>query len=171
MNALTLRLWPDSILTKKCAPVAEVTDEIRATARGMLDVMYKNRGIGLAAPQVGLLLRMFVVDVGWPITGSHGKARIFINPVITPGPTMVRTEEGCLSVPGINEFVTRSSTVHVEALDETGNPFSLDADGTFAICIQHEHDHLEGITLVDKLGRVGRRMLKKSAPSGRPIKK
>jgi peptide deformylase len=113
----------------------------------MLQLMYESNGIGLAGPQVGKSLRLFVTDCWWPQTGSR---------------------QGCLSLPGVNEFVTRSRTCHVEALGLDGKPFALDADGLLAICIQHENDHLDGFTIAERVGRLTRRMIQKQLPSVMP---
>jgi peptide deformylase len=167
VDTLSLRYWPDPVLNKKCAEVPEVTDEIRAVAKGMLDIMYKQGGIGLAAPQVGRLIRMIVVDVWWPKTGARNP-RVFINPLLTLGEEKERAREGCLSLPGITDFVTRSKSVQVHALDEHGKPVMQHADGLLAVCLQHECEHLDGITLVEHMGRANRRILKKQMQSKRP---
>jgi peptide deformylase len=165
---MRLYYWPDPILKTRCAPVPEVTDEIRELVAGMFDVMYANDGIGIAAPQVGRALRLFVLDVWWPQTGQYDQGKVFINPVVTPSKAVQRTREGCLSLPGVREYVERSSTCHVEALDEHGEKFSLDAEGVLAVCIQHENDHLDGLTMIDRVGPMTRRLLKKVLPSKPP---
>lgn len=158
---MTLRFWPDPTLQAKCTEVVEMSEELRAAAYDMLQVMYRSNGIGLAAPQVGLTVRIFVLDIWWPQTGSQSRGLVFVNPKVTLGKETVRTQEGCLSLPGVEEFITRASTVHVEAQDEFGKTFTLDADGLLAICIQHETDHLDGITMVERVGPTARRILKK----------
>lgn len=165
---LALRYWPDLILRAPCAPVAEVNDEIRQLAKDMFEVMYANDGVGLAAPQVGHKLRLFVLDVWWPDTHEYNQGRVFINPVVTPGKIRRKSPEGCLSLPGIRELVERSATCHVTALNEKGETFSLEASGLLAVCIQHENDHLDGVTMVDRVGPMTRRLLKKILPSRPP---
>lgn len=167
MIPLTLRYWPDPMLHAKCDPVCGFTPEIREIAQEMLSFMYAHNGIGLAAPQVGLTIRMFVLDVWW-MDSDTTKGMVFVNPRLTYGKETVRSREGCLSMPNVSEFVTRSSTVHVEAFDEYGEPFSVDADGLFAICIQHENDHLDGLTMEDRLGPMAKRMLRKQLMSSLP---
>src|SRR5437016_4532321 len=125
---LALRFWPDKVLRVPCSTVSNVNDDIRTLVRDMLQVMYDSNGIGLAGPQVGRSLRLFVLDVWWPQTGSRQRHMAFINPVVTPV-GKARTREGCLSLPGVSEFVTRGRTCHVEALDINGAPFALDAEG------------------------------------------
>jgi peptide deformylase len=106
---------------------------------------------------VGHALRIFVVDIWWPQTGSRSRALTFINPNITPlDRATQRTQEGCLSLPGVHEFVTRSSRIEVEAIGADGQPFKMQADGLLAVCIQHENDHLDGLTFLDRLGRLQR---------------
>jgi len=162
---LSIKIWPDPILNKVCSAVPE--NEIGGTktmelSSEMLRLMYEKQGIGLAAPQVGVLLRMFVVDVWWPNTGTR-RGRVFINPVLTDitDEEFVRTREGCLSLPGVSDYVSRKRSVRVDAMDEFGTPFTLYADGLQGVCIQHEYDHLEGITLAEKFDRNARRLLKK----------
>lgn len=165
---LVLRYWPDKVLKVPCKPVPEVNDDVRLLAREMLQVMYNHEGIGLAAPQVGVSLRLFVLDVWWPQTGSRGRGMAFVNPVLVPSSEKTRTREGCLSLPGVNEFVTRGRTCRVSALDLDGQLFTLDAEGIAAICIQHEYDHLDGFTIAERVGKLTRRMIMKQIPSVMP---
>ena len=165
---LSLHYWPDPILKVRCAPVPEVTDEIRQLARDMLDLMYASDGVGLAAPQVGRALRVFVLDCWWPQTGQFDKGMVFINPKVTPSKGTVRSREGCLSLPEIREYVERGKTCQVEATDIHGHQFTLQAEGILSICIQHENDHLDGITMIDRVGPMTRRLLKKVLPSKPP---
>ncbi|MBR4556530.1 MAG: peptide deformylase [Clostridiales bacterium] len=136
----------DPLLRKKSRTVDEITPRIIKLLDDMADTMYfENRGIGIAAPQVGVLRRVFVVDVG----DEHGKIE-FINPEILETSGLQTDNEGCLSVPGKTCPVTRAEYVKVKALDRDGNEFTIEGEGLLARCILHEYDHLEGILFIDK---------------------
>ncbi len=136
----------DPILRKVCRPVDEITPRILTLLDDMAETMYyENRGIGIAAPQVGVLRRVFVVDVG----DEHGKLE-FINPEITYTEGSQIYCEGCLSVPGKNADVERPAKIRVKALNRNGEEFELEAEGLLAVCICHENDHLNGILFTDK---------------------
>jgi peptide deformylase len=136
----------DPLLRKKSRTVDEITPRIIKLLDDMADTMYfENRGIGIAAPQVGVLRRVFIVDVG----DEHGKIE-FINPEILETSGSQTDNEGCLSVPGKTCPVTRAEYVKVKALDRDGNEFTIDGEGLLARCILHEYDHLEGILFIDK---------------------
>ena len=136
----------DPLLRKKSRPVDEISPRIIKLLDDMADTMYyENRGIGIAAPQVGVLRRVFIVDVG----DDHGKIE-FINPEILETSDSQVGGEGCLSVPGMTCEVDRPSHVKVKALDRNGNEFVLEADDLLARCICHEYDHLDGILFIDK---------------------
>ena len=122
---LTLRYYGDTLLRQKAAPVAKVEPDLAAFVQGMFDCMYREEGIGLAAPQVGVMHRVFVLDV-LPEDAPRVK-RAFVNPVIVARSGSVVAEEGCLSIPGIRHDVKRAERVTVEALDEAGAPFRLEA--------------------------------------------
>lgn len=135
----------EEILRKKAEPVAEVTDEIRKLADDMLETMIEANGVGLAGPQVGKNLRIFVA------MADDDVKRVFINPqIIKTSEEVEEYEEGCLSIPQVYESITRPSRVTVQALNEKGRPFTLDADGLLARIIQHEYDHLDGILYIDR---------------------
>ena len=135
----------EEILRKKAEPVAEVTDEIRKLADDMLETMIEANGVGLAGPQVGKSLRIFVA------MADDDVKRVFINPqIIKTSEEVEEYEEGCLSIPQVYESITRPSRVTVQALNENGKPFTLEADGLLARIIQHEYDHLEGIMYIDR---------------------
>lgn len=162
MNPLKLHFFPDSTLTKVCEPVERVTPSITQLAKDMLLTMMVERGVGLAAPQIGKAIRMFVVDVKWPQGAEKGEPFVFINPTVTmTGPDTPSTE-GCLSFPGARATLTRSSTVHVSALDMNGEPFTLEADGLLAMAIQHENDHLDGKTVNAALNAFDRKAVMKN---------
>lgn len=151
MKSLPLCYFPDGILFQECEPVTEVTDEIRALAQDMIFTMMVEKGIGLAAPQVGKLLRIFVTDVEWPKGIEQADPQVFINPVLTLKGPIIQSVEGCLSFPGENAEVGRSKEVFVQALGLDGQEFTMEADGVLAVVIQHENDHLEGKTFSDHL--------------------
>lgn len=135
----------DELLRQKSEPVTEVDDEIRSLAEKMFETMEKGKGVGLAAPQVGILKRMFVV------IADDEVRRVFINPqIIATSSKMCDYEEGCLSIPNVWENISRPEKVTVQALNEKGRPFTLEADGLLARIIQHENDHLDGILYIDR---------------------
>ena len=154
MALLDVRLYGDPMLRRKAGHVREVTPEIRRVIADMVETMYHQAGIGLAAPQVGIPYRLLVMDDG------KGGARALINPIITSRSGSVVDEEGCLSLPGIFGDVERSKHVTVQATDEDGRPFDLDAAGLQARVIQHEMDHLEGVLFIDLLSPVARDRIK-----------
>ena len=136
----------EELIRKKSRPVDQINDRIITLLDDMADTMYyENRGIGIAAPQVGVLRRVFIVDVG----DEHGLIE-FINPEITRREGTQVYCEGCLSVPGKTADVERPAEITVKALDRNGKEFTLDADGLLAVCICHEYDHLDGILFIDK---------------------
>ena len=138
--------YNDNILTQKSEEVKEINKEIRELIKKMFKTMYYSNGIGLAAVQVGVLKRIFVMDV--PDQGAYE----MINPVIIDQSDETSTcEEGCLSLPGIANEVIRSKSVVVEYYDADGNKKSLEATGLLATCIQHEYDHLNGTLFIDRL--------------------
>ena len=147
MALLNILNYPDDRLHTIARPVAEVDDRIRTLIDDMGETMYAAHGIGLAATQVDVHERLLVID----LSDTHDELQVFINPVITHRDGEVEYEEGCLSVPGVYDKVTRAEHVIVEALDRDGKPFTLDTDGLLAICIQHEIDHLDGKVFVEYL--------------------
>lgn len=147
MALLNILNYPDDRLHTIARPVAEVDDLIRTLIDDMGETMYAAHGIGLAATQVDVHERLLVID----LSDTHDELQVFINPVITHRDGEVVYEEGCLSVPGVYDKVTRAEHVIVEALDRDGKPFTLDTDGLLAICIQHEIDHLDGKVFVEYL--------------------
>jgi len=143
---LPLRFFPDSVLDQGCSEVSEITEEVCQLAKDMLLTMMLEGGVGLAAPQVGKLLRLFVVDVDWVRGTKHSNPLVFINPVLE-GTGKQTSEEGCLSFPGALARTERFQTIRVSFLDLDGSKQSLEAEGRLAIAIQHEADHLEGKTI------------------------
>jgi peptide deformylase len=144
----------DRTLRQKAKPVKDINDEIRKTALDMIDAMHSGKGVGLAGPQIGLLRRIFV-------THAEGdQSRVFINPsIIWTSQEQVSYEEGCLSVPGIWADLTRPGKIKVQAWNERGRAFTLEASGMLARVIQHEYDHLEGILFIDRLDETKREKL------------
>ena len=138
---------PDERLHQVAKPVAAVDERIRKLAADMAETMYEARGIGLAATQVNIQERIIVID----LSEEHDSLLVLINPVITHKDGQTTYEEGCLSVPGVYDTVTRAESVRVEFLDLAGDKQSLEADGLLAICIQHEIDHLDGKLFVEYL--------------------
>jgi len=144
-----------AVLKKKSVAVETVTDETRALMDDMLETMYAAPGIGLAAVQVGEPLRIIVMDLARD--GEEPAPRYFINPeIVEKNEDLAPYEEGCLSVPEIYETVERPDRVHIRYLDYNGAQVSEDADGLYAVCIQHEMDHLEGVLFIDHLSRLKR---------------
>jgi peptide deformylase len=150
MALLKILQYPDPRLHTVARPVAEVNDEIRQLAADMAETMYAAPGIGLAATQVDRHVRMLVVDT----SEEKNALGVFINPVILEKDGETVYEEGCLSVPGIYEKVSRAEHIRVRAQNAQGQQFELEADGLLAICLQHEIDHLDGKVFVEYLSRL-----------------
>ncbi|MBI2312925.1 MAG: peptide deformylase [Betaproteobacteria bacterium] len=150
MALLKILQYPDERLHKIARPVKEVTPEIRRLVDDMAETMYAAPGIGLAATQVDVHLRVIVID----ISDNRGDLKVFINPKLLAASGEAECEEGCLSVPGIYEKVRRAERITVEALDREGKRFRLDVEGLLAVCVQHEMDHLEGKVFVEYLSRL-----------------
>jgi peptide deformylase len=163
MTTLTILNYPDPRLHKVAKPIAEVNNAIRKLIGDMAETMYAAPGIGLAATQVDQHIQLIVIDT----SKEQNDLQVFINPKIVAKSGQKEYEEGCLSVPGVYEAVTRAEKITVEALDIEGKLFSLDAEGLLAVCIQHEMDHLLGKVFVEylsplKRGRIKTKMLKHS---------
>ena len=145
-----IRTEGEEILRMKCKPVKEVTDSIRSLIEDMFETMYASDGVGLAAPQIGIVRRIAVID------DTQGHKLALINPVITESSGEQLCQEGCLSLPGYRGTVKRPQKIHVEALDENGEPLSFDAEDFFADVCCHEIDHLDGILYKDKADEYGK---------------
>lgn len=158
MAVMKIWKWPEMILSTKTVEVAEVDDGIRTLLKDMAETMYSFKGIGLAAPQVGRSVRVCVVDVpedeDIPATGLI----YLVNPKIVKSSGEVLMDEGCLSFPGIEVAVRRAEFITVEYLDQNGAACTFEAAGLAAICLQHEIDHLEGVTMVDRIGSIRRKL-------------
>ncbi|HEY5366860.1 MAG TPA: peptide deformylase [Casimicrobiaceae bacterium] len=159
--------YPDPRLKKVAAPVRAFTPDIVKLARDLAETMYSAPGIGLAATQVDVHKRVIVMD----ISDTRDTLRVFVNPQIVAAEGEAECEEGCLSVPGYYDKVTRAARVRVQAHDQFGKAFELDADELLAVCIQHEMDHLVGKMFVDylsplKRARLSSRLKKKQKLAG-----
>ncbi|MBK7847050.1 MAG: peptide deformylase [Zoogloea sp.] len=156
MALLPILRYPDPRLHTRAAPVREVNDEIRQLVADMAETMYEAPGIGLAATQVNVHQRVVVIDT------SEDKSALLalINPEIIARSGEQVCEEGCLSVPGIYDKVSRAETVRVRALDQQGKTFELDAEGLLAVCVQHELDHLDGKVFVEYLSQLKQTRIK-----------
>lgn len=150
MAILKILQYPDERLHKVARKVERVDEATRRLVRDMAETMYAAPGVGLAATQVDVNIQLIVVDV----SETHNQLKIFINPEIIASSGEEESEEGCLSVPGIYEKVRRAEKVTVRALDEKGEPFTLEAEGFLAVCIQHEVDHLRGKVFVEYLSQL-----------------
>jgi peptide deformylase len=157
MAILEILEYPDKRLRTIAKPVTEVTDNIRKIVDDMFDTMYEAPGIGLAASQVNVHQRIVTMD----LSEDKSEPLVFINPEVTVlDGELESMQEGCLSVPGFYEDVTRIEHCLVKALDRNGKPFELEARGLLAVCIQHELDHLEGKLMVDYLSPLKRNRIK-----------
>ncbi len=150
MSVLPILLWPDPKLMETCAPIEEITPEIKKLAADMLETMYAAPGRGLAGPQVGAMLRIFVMDTGW----KEGKPDplVCINPMFQEiGEERATNTEGCLSIPGVNAEISRPSQVQMVWTGLNGGRYVQSFSGFAAACAQHELDHLDGVVTFDHL--------------------
>ena len=157
MAKLPILEFPDPRLRTVAKPVEAVDDALRQLIGDMFETMYAAPGIGLAATQVDVHVRLLVLDV----SEDQSRPMVFINPEILSAEGHQVYQEGCLSVPGIYADVKRANSVRVKALDRDGKAFEIEADGLLAVCIQHEMDHLEGKLFVDYLSPLKREMVRK----------
>ena len=157
---LPILFVPDPTLRAKCRPVGpQDNDAVRALLPRMFSTMYQAPGIGLAAPQIGQKLRFLVADVQ---PNESRQPIAMINPEIVARSTELATrEEGCLSLPGIYDKLSRATRIRIRSLDLQGKPFEMDAEGLLAVCIQHEMDHLEGKLFVDYLSELKRQLIRR----------
>ncbi|MDD5402977.1 MAG: peptide deformylase [Sulfuricella sp.] len=156
MALLSILHYPDQRLHTVASPVQQVNAEIRKLVDDMAQTMYAAPGIGLAATQVNVHKQVIVID----ISENHDQLMALINPQIIARNGVAEREEGCLSVPGIYEKVSRAERISVTALDREGKPFALEAEGLLAVCIQHEVDHLQGKVFVEYLSRLKQTRIK-----------
>jgi peptide deformylase len=175
MTRLTILEFPDPRLRTRAVPVGRVDDEVRELIDDLLETMYSAKGVGLAATQVNVHRRVIVADV----SAEKNAPLALVNPTIVRRDDVEVSEEGCLSVPGIYEEVSRAKRVAVRALDRDGNRVELELDGLLAVCVQHELDHLEGKLFVDYLSELKRTRIRKklekeqrerrASPTRRPV--
>lgn len=161
MPILPIVTYNDPVLRKKAEPVEDLTDDVSALITNMIETMYNSDGVGLAAPQVGESLRIFVMDADGMLEDEDEKPgpMIFINPeIIEKKGKKVAMDEGCLSIPEVSDKVVRPEMVVVKYKDENFEDQEIEADGWIARVIQHEHDHLEGILFIDYLSAFRKRM-------------
>lgn len=151
-------VYPDKRLREKARPVERVDASIRRLLDDLAETMYAEPGVGLAAPQVGVSLQVFVIDLKSP---EGGELLEFVNPRFLSREGEMAWKEGCLSFPGISEEVTRHARVSVEALDRNGKRFTIDGDELLAVAMQHEYDHLEGRLLIDHVSFLKKRMIRR----------
>ena len=165
MARLSILEYPDPRLRTVARAVDRVDDDIRRLIDDMFETMYEAPGVGLAASQVNVHKRIIVVDV----SEKRDTPYAFINPKIELLEGAQETSEGCLSVPGFYELVTRAERIRVQALDRDGKPFELTTDGMLSVCIQHECDHLEGKLFVDYLSGLKRQRIRKKLEKQRRV--
>ena len=153
--------YPAKVLSHKAGPVEKVDENIHKLVRKMTEIMIEYKGIGLAAPQAGVPLRLFIIS----LDGTAQNVKVYINPTVTPDGSIGATEEGCLSVPGVYTKIRRYKKCKVTATDLDGNEFSEEAEGLYARALQHEYDHIEGTTIINRMTQTARiahrRQLKK----------
>lgn len=150
MAILKILQYPDERLHKVAASIPVITDEIRMLVQDMAETMYAVAGIGLAATQVDVHQRVIIIDV----SDTRDQLHVFINPEIIASSGESDCQEGCLSVPGIFERIKRAENISIRAMGLDGNLFELDAGGLFAVCIQHEMDHLMGRVFIEYLSQL-----------------
>jgi len=158
---LTIIKYPDARLKEVSRPVTKFDGELHKLLDAMAVTMYGANGVGLAAIQVGQPLRLFLADISWSEDDGSKKLYEIINPKLHDGEGKIVFEEGCLSVPGVTEEVTRKNHIVVDYQDRNGNPQQLVAEGLLAVALQHENDHLDGILFVDRLSPLKRRFVKR----------
>lgn len=156
MSKLAILRYPDPRLYTRAKPVQVFDQDLRQLVKDMAETMYSAPGIGLAATQVNVHQRLLIID----LSEAHDSLQAFINPEIIQRDGQQQLEEGCLSVPGIYDFVQRAAQIRVRAQDLDGQWFEQQADGLLAVCIQHEIDHLDGKVFVDYLSRLKRDRIK-----------
>lgn len=159
MALLSIRAYPDPVLSQRCRPVDDIDQSIRRLAQDMAETMYDAPGVGLAAPQVGQDIRLIVVDTAEG--DERGNPMMLVNPSIVQAEGDLVFNEGCLSVPDYTSDVHRAERVLVRAQDLDGNPLEIDAEGLLSVCLQHEIDHLEGTLFIDRISQLKRSLYRK----------
>lgn len=166
MAIRTILRYPDKRLRIKAEPVKVFDEALKTLIDDMAETMYAAPGVGLAAPQIGVPLRVFVVDVAGEDEPS--RLQVFINPEFVSKEGEVAWEEGCLSFPGIHEEIERAATVKVRAQDVTGKTFTVEASELLSIALQHEYDHLEGTLMVDRVSLLKKRFIDREMRRNQP---
>jgi len=171
VSVLDVLVWPHKILETKAEPVTRFDDDLRKFVSDMVETMHASGGIGLAANQVGELRRVIVIEIPWTESPDpaqqekketwHDKRWVLINPVITKKSGKIKWQEGCLSFPEVFDFVDRAAEVTVRAFDENGKEYEIQANDLFAVCIQHEIDHIDGIVFFQRMSRLKADIIKK----------
>ena len=160
---LSIRTYGDPVLRRQSRPIPEITPAIRELVDNMFETMYAAEGIGLAAPQVGESLRLFVIDLGVMDEEPTHRPQVFVNPTILEyGPEKDSYEEGCLSLPTIREDVIRPTSIKLSYETLEGEKIEEEISGFPARVIQHEYDHLQGVLFIDRIGSLKRSLLKKT---------
>jgi peptide deformylase len=153
--------YPAAVLGKAAEPVGEIDDNVRRLVEKMTDIMLEHKGVGLAAPQAGVGLKLFIIS----LDGTRENIRVYINPEVTASGPLESHEEGCLSVPQVYTKIKRHNRASVTATNLNGNQFTDEAEGLYARALQHEFDHIQGVTIANKMGPAARiahrRQLKK----------
>lgn len=153
--------YPADVLARPASPVEKIDDNISQLIEKMIDIMLKNKGVGLAAPQAGVPLRLFIIS----LDGDRNAVKVYINPTVTPIGDLDDVEEGCLSVPGIYTKIRRYKKCKVTATNLDGTKFKEEVEGLYARALQHENDHINGVTIVSRMGQAAkitrRKQLKK----------
>ncbi|MFH2049023.1 MAG: peptide deformylase [bacterium] len=158
MAERSIVIYGDQVLRETCDPVEEVNQDIKDLVSNLIDTLRRAQGLGLAAPQIGVTKRVFIVDIS--TVDITKKLTVFINPeIIETSEEETEFEEGCLSFPGLYQKIDRPAKVRVRALDIDGNQFELNADGITARAILHENDHLNGVLFIDRMTSLARTML------------
>jgi peptide deformylase len=158
--------YPAEVLAKRAEPVKEINDNIKQLVEKMYELMRINKGVGFAAPQAGVPLRLFIIS----LDGTRENVKVFINPTVTPYGTLESMEEGCLSVPRISAKIRRYKNAKVTATGLDGKELTEEGEGLYARALQHEYDHIEGTTIVNRLSTTAkianRKQLKKLQENG-----
>ncbi|HEY3348041.1 MAG TPA: peptide deformylase [Nitrospirota bacterium] len=159
MSVLEIRQYPDPVLKGKCQPVKDITPEILKLIEDMAETMYAAPGVGLAAPQVGVPIRLAVIDVS--LREENQALLVLINPEIISAEGEAEEEEGCLSVKDFNAVVKRYETVRVRVTGKDGKVYEMDGEGLLARAFQHELDHLDGVLFIDRISALKRNIFKR----------
>ena len=152
MSVIEVVRFPHQILRQQCEPVTTITDEIIKLVDDMAETMYSYKGVGLAAPQIGVAQNVIVLDIGQGLIS-------LINPEISVSEGTEAKEEGCLCLPDLSVTVERSERIQIKGIDRKGNPVTIEADGLLARALQHEIDHLHGTLIIDKLSKLKRDLI------------